>query len=486
MKAENKYYITTPIYYINDKPHIGHAYTTIAVDALARYNRLKGRDVLFLTGTDENSQKNISAAEKYYQKQDLSKEEVRKYLDDMAGIWKETWKTLELSNSDFIRTTDDRHIKAVRKFFKLVWDKNDIYKGVYEGYYCEACETFIKESDMDDNKCVIHKTAPKKIKEENYFFRLSNYREKLLDYIEKNPNFIMPKARRNEVVSYIKDFMEDTSITREGLKWGIEVPEMPGQALYVWFDALVNYLSAIGFTDDKEMFAKYWPVDLHLVGKDIIKFHCALWPAMLLSAGLPLPRQVFAHGFFSIDGAKMSKTLGNVVDPIEIAKKYGNDTLRYYLLREIPFGEDGDFSITRLEERYNSDLANGLGNLVSRTFALVEKHFDKIPELEKVDLSGFWKKYEENIEGLKLHNALSLVWEEISKCDIIIDKEKPWELAKKDKKKFEEILGDLLFRIKVIAQALLPFLPDSSKRILDVLEGADTFKDKSLFPRLNK
>ncbi|MBU1180208.1 methionine--tRNA ligase [Patescibacteria group bacterium] len=482
----NKYYITTPIYYINDKPHIGHAYTTIVADALARYNRLKGRDVLFLTGTDENGQKNISAAEKYYGKENLSKEDVQKYLDDMAGVWQETWKNLNLTNSDFIRTTEDRHIKAVKKFLKLVWDKGDIYKGSYEGYYCEACEAFIKESDLEDGKCPDHKKEPKKIKEENYFFRLSKYREKLLDYIEKNPDFIMPKARQNEVVSYIKDFMEDISITREGLKWGIEVSEMPGQAIYVWFDALINYLSAIDFGEDGEGFEKYWPADLHLVGKDIIKFHCALWPAMLLSAGLPLPRQVFAHGFFTIDGQKMSKSLGNVVDPVEAAKKYGQDTLRYYLLREIPLGGDGDFSFARLEERYNSDLANGLGNLVSRTFALAEKHFDKIPELQKVDLSGFWKKYEESIGELKLHNALALVWEEISKCDIIIDKEKPWELAKTKKEKLSDILGGLLDRIKNIALALQPFLPETSERILSVLNGKDSFKNNSLFPRLDK
>ncbi|MBU4422067.1 methionine--tRNA ligase [Candidatus Parcubacteria bacterium] len=481
-----KYYITTPIYYINDKPHIGHAYTTIVADALARYNRQKGRDVLFLTGTDENSQKNISAAEKHYGKENLSKEDVQKYLNDMAGVWRETWKKLNLTNDDFIRTTEERHVKAVKKFLKLVWDKDDIYKGSYEGYYCEACEAFIKESDLEDGKCPDHKQEPKKIKEENYFFRLSKYREKLLDYIEKNPDFIMPKSRKNEVVSYIKDFMEDVSITREGLKWGITVPEIPGQALYVWFDALINYLSAIGFVDNEKKFAKYWPVDLHLVGKDIIKFHCALWPAMLLSAELPLPRQVFAHGFFTIDGAKMSKTLGNVVNPVEVAKKYGNDTLRYYLLREIPFGEDGDFSIARLEERYNSDLANGLGNLVSRTFALAEKHFDTLPELQEVDLSGFWKKYEESIGELKLHNALALVWEEISKCDIIIDKEKPWELAKTDKDKLEKILGDLLFRIKEITRALEAFLPETSEKILGLYEGKGSIKENPLFPRLDK
>ncbi len=490
-----KYYITTPIYYINDKPHIGHAYTTITADVLASYNRLKGRDVYFLTGTDENSQKNIEAAKKFYKKEDLSKEEIQKYLDEMAAIWRAAWERLKISNTDFVRTTESRHIEAVQKFFKLVWDKGDIYKGFYEGYYCEACEEFKSEKDLALGKCPIHKTAVKKIKEENYFFRLTKYCAKLLKHIEKNPDFIMPETRRHEVINYIKDFSSDISITRESMKWGIEVPEMPGQVLYVWFDALLNYLSGIGFGDDNKKFKKYWPADLHLAGKDIIKFHCALWPAMLLSAGLPLPKQVFAHGFFTIDGEKMSKSLGNVVDPVTVAEKYGRDALRYYLLREIPFGEDGDFSFARLEERYNSDLANGLGNLVARVFALAEKHLEKLPSASDSslwkreagrDLSDFWTAYEKNIDELKLHSALSLIWEEISKCDIIVDKEKPWELAKTDKERLVKVLNDLLERIRQIALALRPFLPETAEKILNKFEGKEPLKGEPLFPRLEK
>lgn len=491
-----KYYITTPIYYINDKPHIGHAYTTIAADVLANYNRLKGRDVYFLTGTDENSQKNIEAAKKFYKKENLSKEETRKYLDEMAATWRVVWEKLKISNTDFVRTTESRHIEAVQKFFKLVWDKGDIYKGFYEGYYCEACEEFKSEKDLVLGKCPIHKTAVKKIKEENYFFRLSKYRDKLLDEISKNPEFIMPASRRNEVVSYIRDFMEDVSITRESIKWGIAVPEVPnsksqipnknteGQVLYVWFDALINYLSAIGFGSDEKKFKKYWPADLHLVGKDIIKFHCALWPAMLMSAGLPLPKQVFAHGFFTINGEKMSKSLGNVVDPVEVAKKYGHDALRYYLLREIPFGEDGDFSFERFEERYNADLANGLGNLVSRVFTLAEKHLDKLPKEDKKIFSDFWKNYDKAVAELKLHTALGLIWEEISKCDIIVDKEKPWELAKTDKEKLAKVLNDLLKRIQQIALALRPFMPETAEKILKCFETGKPQKPEPLFPRL--
>ena len=507
MKTEGKYYITTPIYYINDKPHIGHAYTTIVADTLARYNRLKRRDVCFLTGTDENSQKNIEAAEKFYKKSDLSKKEIQDYLDEMSAIWKKAWKEMKITNDNFIRTTEPRHVEAVKKFFARVWKKGDIYKGVYEGFYCIGCEEFKTESELVDGKCPTHKRPAKKIKEENYFFRLTKYREKLLKHIEKNPDFIMPESRRNEVISYIKEFMTDVSITREGVKWGIAVPEIENQVLYVWFDALLHYLSAIGFGDDNpssakateggKKFKKYWPADLHLVGKDIIKFHCALWPAMLLSAGLPLPKKVFAHGFFTIDGKKMSKSLGNVVDPVETAKKYGHDPLRYYLLREIPFGEDGDFSFARLEERYNSDLANGLGNLVSRVFALSEKHLERLPPKQEKYLKDFWKKYEEDVDGLRLHSALSLIWEEISKCDIIIDKEKPWELAgaqkhkntktqkqeEDDKIKLEKILNDLLSRIRDIALALQPFLPDTSEKILNKFESEKPQKGEALFPR---
>lgn len=495
MKQEDKYYITTPIYYINDRPHIGHAYTTIAADVIANYHRLKGDQVYFLTGTDENSQKNIEAAKKFYKKENLSKEEIQKYLDEMSDVWQNTWKDLEISNTDFIRTTEPRHLQAVEKFFKLVWDKGDIYKGFYEGYYCEACEEFKSEKDLVDGKCPIHKSAIKKIKEENYFFRLTKYREKLLKHIRKNPNFIMPESRRNEVINYIKDFSSDISITRESLRWGITVPEIPGQVLYVWFDALLNYLSAVGFGEDQKKFKEYWPADLHLVGKDIIKFHCALWPAMLLSAGLPLPKQVFAHGFFTIDGEKMSKSLGNVVDPVAAAGKYGRDVLRYYLLREIPFGEDGDFSFARLEERYNSDLANGLGNLVARVFALAEKHLDKLPKVSNPPQSpfakgeekgDFWILYEKNIEELKLHAALALIWEEISKCDIIVDKEKPWELAKTDKEKLLAVLYDLLERLRQIALALRPFLPETAKKILKNFEGKKPQKGDPLFPRLKK
>jgi len=347
----NKFYITTPIYYVNDIPHIGHAYTTIAADVLARYYRMKGKEVYFLTGTDENSQKNVEAAKKVKGEElkvKSEKEIVAEYVNEMSAKWQETWDSLDITNDDFIRTTEPRHKKAVKKFFEAVFKNGDIYKGIYEGLYCPGCEAYVSEMDLENGKCPFHKIAPKKIKEENYFFRLKKYESKLLDYIEKNPDFIEPEARRNEVVNYISHHLEDISISRLSQEWGIPVPIDKKQVIYVWFDALINYLTAVGYGTNEEKFNKWWPADLHLVGKDIIKFHCALWPAMLMSAGLPLPKKVFAHGFFTIGGQKISKSLGNVLDPVELVNKYGIDEVRYFLLREISFGEDGDISLKRL------------------------------------------------------------------------------------------------------------------------------------------
>lgn len=482
----NKFYITTPIYYVNDKPHIGHAYTTFMADILARYHRMKGNNVFFLTGTDENSQKNIEAAKRAGElsfassyalratedkKASESKKNIQKYLNKMSAVWQGTWDSLGITHNDFIRTTEKRHHKAVVRFFDKVWEKGDIYEGVYEGWYCEGCEAFITEDDLIDGKCSHHKKKPKKIKEKNLFFKVTKYRDALLEYIGKNPEFIQPKSRRNEVISFIKDFMEDFSISREKTIWGVPVPLKAGEkhrheVLYVWFDALINYISALDFGGDKKKFKKYWPADVHLVGKDIIKFHCAFWPAMLMSAGLPLPKKIFAHGFFTIDGEKMSKSRGNIADPIKITEKYGTDTLRYFFMREIRFGEDGDFSEEKIEERYNKELANELGNLVSRVLTMTEKYFKgRVPRKVSARLSYAWKQYDEDMENLKLNDAIEKVWQVVRETNRFIEIEQPWVLAKINKKRLERDIYILLETLRNLGWMLWPIMPESAEKI---------------------
>lgn len=481
MSKAQKFYITTPIYYVNDKPHVGHAYSMIAADVLARYHRMRGYDVFFLTGTDENSQKNIEAAKK------LGKgDDIKGYLDEMAAKWSQTWDSLGLSHDGFIRTTETRHKKAVAKFVDAVWERGDIYKGAYEGWYCTACEEFKPENDLKEGLCPIHNKPAEKIKEENYFFKLSRYRTALLNHIKKHPDFILPEGRRNEVLSYIKNFMEDVSITRSSIAWGIPFPKDKKQAIYVWFDALINYLTGVGYGGDEKNFKKYWPADLHLVGKDIIKFHCALWPAMLLSAGLPLPKKVFAHGFFTIDGQKISKSLGNAIDPVELAQKYGTDALRYYLLREISFGGDGDFSFDRLALRYQADLANGLGNLHARILGMTEKYFGgKVPPKVTGRIAETWLSYEVNMGDLRLDLALSDIWDAIGAVDKFIDTEQPWVLAKIDKKRLAKVTYTMLESLRNVAWMAAPFLPESTDKIFTDLGFGKTWR-KTLYESAKK
>lgn len=471
--------MTTPIYYINDVPHIGHAYATISADVLARYYREKlGKEnVLFVTGTDENSQKTILAAEK-------AQQTTEQYTNETATKWQEAFKTLGITNDRFIRTTDADHIATVQDILQKVYDAGDIYKGTYEGLYCVGHEAFMKENDLVDGLCPDHKKAPEHIKEDNYFFKLSKYQDKLLDYIEEHPEFIQPESRRNEVVSFIKTKgLEDFSISRESQTWGIKLPFDDTQVAYVWFDALINYVTAAGYGTDE--FSKWWPADLHIVGKDIIKFHCIYWPAMLWSAGLDLPHQVFAHGFFTTKGEKISKSLGNAINPLKIVEEYGNDALRYFLLREIPFGSDGDFSFERFNVLYTSELANTLGNLVSRLAAMLGKYNDSqydttINPAPLVELEDF-------IVNRQFDKYLSSLFARLTELNGAIEENKPWELAKTDLLKTNIFLSSLVTEIVQIGHALMPFLPDTAKKILTTFKDGKVDKSVGiLFPRIEE
>ncbi len=470
-----KFYVTSPIYYINDRPHIGHAYSTIAADALARYHRMRGARVYYVTGTDENSQKNVDAAHK------AGTRDLTAYLDDMSDVWRETWRELNISHDDFIRTTESRHVAAVNQFWASVQERGDIYKGTYTGWYCVACEAFYPRQELvgdgTGTLCPIHKKNVTRIEEENYFFKLTYYREALLEYITLHPDFIQPVARTHEIVNYIKDHMTDVSISRHKGTCGIEVPGDPDHKIYVWFDALINYLSAVGYGTQGQKCNAWWPADLHVVGKDIIKFHCALWPAMLMSAGLPLPHRVFAHGFFTIDGAKMSKTTGNAVSPLEITKEYGVDPLRYYLLSEITFGEDGDFSFERMRKKYVNELSNELGNLVYRILSMTEKYNDgKIGMSNDVSLSPPWRDYVAAMERCELHAALQSTWKFVRVCNKMIDDKKPWALYVIDPAGARHFLTALCEGLRHIALMLTPFMPHIAQSLLTQL-GLDPAKE---------
>lgn len=498
-----KYYLTTPIYYVNDKPHIGHTYTTVAADALARFHRLLGDDVRLVTGTDENSQKNVQAMEK------AGESDIQGYLDRMSGAWKKTWEDLGITVDDFIRTTDERHLAGVERFWKAVEESGDLEKRTYEGLYCIGCEGFKTESEVMNGRCILHpNTDLQTLSEENWFFKLTNYREALLAYIDANPEFVQPESRRNEIRSYIDKFMTDVSVSREVKKVsiGIPVPGDDSQRIYVWFDALLNYMTAIGYGTDEKMFKKYWPVDLQLVGKDIIKFHCALWPAMIMSAAkndkalqnkdgsAKLPKQVFAHGFFTIDGQKISKSLGNAVDPRDLVPTYGFDAIRYYLLREISFGEDGDFSHERLKDRYTSDLGNTFGNLVNRVVAMSKKYFDAgIPKTEidraalPVSEQSAWDGKEgldrirSAVEGAFAINrpdlALDVIWNGIGEgrrsgifqANKLVEETQPFKLVKENPEAVAEILYALLEACRWYAWLVNPVMPEVSSKIFTQL-----------------
>lgn len=475
----NKYFVTTPIYYINDKPHIGHAYSTIAADVLARYHRQKfGKDnVFFLTGTDENSKKTIEAAK-------LTNQPIEQYTDNTAKLWQQVWDTLGISYDRFIRTTEPDHALAVRDLVDKIYKNGDVYKGIYEGWYCFKCETFYREDELANHNCPIHKSEVEYIKEDNYFFKLSKYQDQLLKHIHDNPNFVVPVSRYNEVVAFIERGLEDISISRASQLWGIKLPFDESQVVYVWVDALINYLTGIGYPEPK--YKEWWPANVHVVGKDIIKFHCIIWPAMLLAAGLELPKQVVAHGFFTIEGEKISKSAGNTVNPIDIVETYGNDALRYYLLTEFPFGSDGNFSHDRLSKVYQSDLANELGNLIQRVAKMIVQYFDGKLE-DNMPHTHDTVRLEEAIADYKFDAALKDIWSRIRGLNQMIDEEKPWVLAKEDKVQLAKVLYHIVADLLQVADLLDPFLPTTASKIKQTFSGHAVDSSVGiLFPRIEQ
>ena len=478
MDSHDEFYITTPIYYVNDKPHIGHAYSTIVADTLARWREARGEHVVFSTGVDENAQKTVDAAKKH-------EEEIHAYVDRLADMWSSTWAKLGISNTDFIRTTEERHIEVVNDIWGRMEAAGDIYKGQYQGLYCKGHEAFMKEDELTpDGLCPEHKTAPELVTEENYFFRLSNYQEKLLEFYETHGEFVAPAHRFKEVRAFVEQGLEDISFSREKKEWGIPVPNDPGQVIYVWADALVNYISVVGVEGWEEH-----PADVHVMANDIVRFHAVIWPAMLMSAGLPLPGQVISTGFLTYDGAKMSKSLGNVVDPLDLAARYGNDGLRYFLLREVSFGDDGDFSEEKMKERYNADLANGLGNFAARVLTLAEKETLKFGKLDaefETVIREAKRAVREKLGALKFSDALAAIWSAISFGDRYVNEKKVWEI--KDDAARAQALFNLVSLLDNVAAMLVPFLPETSRKITAALSWEnDVLKVKKpdiLFPRI--
>jgi methionyl-tRNA synthetase len=467
MSDATRFYITTAIDYPNSRPHIGTAFEKIGADVQARFRRMEGASVHFQMGNDENTIKVSQRAEELGV-------EPRPYVDDMARQFKEVWQALEISFDDFIQTSEPRHHTGCRKFIQAVHDAGDIYKKAYRGLYCTGCEAFKTEKELVEGRCPNHPSVPlREVEEENYFFRLSAFGERLLAHFEANPDFIQPESRRNEILNLVTTGLHDVAITRKGFTWGIPVPFDPEQTIYVWFDALLNYITAIGYGTDDERFKALWPADVHVIGKDITRFHCALWPAMLMSAGLPLPKRVFAHGFVYNKGAKISKSAGTAIDPMEVFRVHGADAFRYYFMRECPFGGDGNFSEERFAEVYNADLANNLGNLYSRTITMCVKYFDGrldgASALEPVawraglDLNALVADLRGRLGAFEYNVALQRIWLEVlDAANRYIDATAPFKLAKTDLNACKAVLINLAEAVRVIAILIKPFLPGTA------------------------